>query len=376
MMKTWNFLTTKVVAGNTVWQYTVFLLTILGFLVVWRISLFLLGRSADRFNRKGRKLAGLTVKGLSRSSLFFCIVIGLRVGIIPLSMSESIASVFQTAIAVLFVLAVGRLGYAMVDVVDSRMRDLAADQRSSVSGMLAFLVSRMLKITVVILILLQIATVLIGKPMTSVIAGLGIGGLAFALAAQDTLKNFFGSLALFTDKPFQIGERVVVDGHDGPVEDVGLRSTRIRTLDGHLVTVPNGELARMTIQNIGKRPYIRRLFNIALTYDTPVEKIKRAVEIIKDILKDHEGMNPEFQPRVFFNEFNNDSLNILVIYWYHPPEYWDFMRFSEKVNLEILNRFNSEGIDFAFPTQTLYLAGDEKRPFNIDFSGNLPHNRS
>ncbi len=376
MMKTWNFLTTKVVVGNTVWQYTVFLLTILGFLVVWRIALFLLGRSADRFNRKGRKLAGLTVKGLSRSSLFFCIVIGLRVGIIPLSMSESIASVFQTAIAVLFVLAVGRLGYAMVDVVDSRMRDLAADQRSSVSGMLAFLVSRMLKITVVILILLQIATVLIGKPMTSVIAGLGIGGLAFALAAQDTLKNFFGSLALFTDKPFQIGERVVVDGHDGPVEDVGLRSTRIRTLDGHLVTVPNGELARMTIQNIGKRPYIRRLFNIALTYDTPVEKIKRAVEIIKDILKDHEGMNPEFQPRVFFNEFNNDSLNILVIYWYHPPEYWDFMRFSEKVNLEILNRFNSEGIDFAFPTQTLYLAGDEKRPFNIDFSGNLPHNRS
>jgi len=371
MMKTWNFLTTKVVAGNTVWQYTVFLLTILGFLVVWRISLFLLGRSADRFNRKGRKLAGLTVKGLSRSSLLFCIVIGLRVGIIPLSMSESIVSVSQTAIAVLFVLAVGRLGYAMVDVVDSRMRDLAANQKSSVSDMLAFLVSRMLKITIVILILLQAVTVFIGKPLTSVIAGLGIGGLAFALAAQDTLKNFFGSLALFTDKPFQIGERVFIDGHDGPVEDVGLRSTRIRTLDGHLVTIPNGELARMTVQNIGKRPYIRRLFNIGITYGTPPEKIERALEIVKDILKDHEGMNPEFLPRVFFNEFNSDSLNILVIYWYHPPDYWDFMRFSQKVNFEILNRFNSEGIDFAFPTQTLHLAGDEKHPLNIDIRGDV-----
>jgi MscS family membrane protein len=375
-MKVWESLTTKVVAGNTIWQYMVFLLTILGFLIIWRIALFLLGRSADRFDKKGRKLAHLTVKALSRSSLFFCLVIGLKVGIIPLSMSESIGSIFQTSIAILFVLAIGRLGYAMVELVDSRMRDLAEDQRSSVSDMLAFLVGRMLRITIIIIVLLQAITILIGKPLTSVLAGLGIGGLAFALAAQDTLKNFFGSLALFSDKPFQIGERVIIDGHDGPVEDVGLRSTRIRTLDGHLVTIPNGELARMAVQNIGKRPYIRRLFNIGITYDTPPEKVERALEIIKDILKDHEGMNPEFPPRVFFNEFNNDSLNILVIYWYHPPEYWDFLKFNEKVNLEILNRFNSEGIDFAFPTQTLYLAGDEKRPLNVDLSRNIPHNKS
>jgi MscS family membrane protein len=375
-MEIWEFLTTKVIAGNTVWQYMVFFLTILGFLILWRIILFLLSRSADRFNRKGGKLASLTVKGLSRSSLFFCIVIGLRVGMIHLSMGESIAIIFHTSIALLFVLAIGRLGYAMVDVLDSRMRYLAADQRSSVSDMLAALVSRMLKIGIVILVILQIVTILIDKPLTSVLAGLGIGGLAFALAAQDTLKNFFGSLALFTDKPFQIGERVVIDGHDGPVEDIGLRSTRIRTLDGHLVTIPNGELARMTVQNIGKRPFIRRLFNIGVTYDTPPRKVEKAVSIIKDILKDHEGMDPEFPPRVYFNEFNNDSLNILVIYWYHPPEYWDFMRFSEEVNFEILNRFNSEDIEFAFPTQTLYLAGDEKRPLNIDLLRDLPHNKS
>lgn len=374
-MKIWEFLTTKIILGNTIWQYALFLLTILVFLFLWRISLFLLNKSADRFDRKGRKIAGLTLKGLSRSSLLFFLIIGLKVGIIHLSIGESIAGIFQTSIAILFVLAIGRLGYAVIDVVDSRMRELAADQRSSVSDMLAFLVSRMLKIMVVILVLLQIVTILVGKPLTSVITGLGIGGLAFALAAQDTLKNFFGSLALFSDRPFQIGERIIVDGHDGPVEDVGLRSTRIRTLDGHLVTIPNGELARMTIQNIGKRPYIRRLFNITITYDTPPRKVEKAVSIIKDILKDHEGMDPEFPPRVFFNEFNNDSLNILVIYWFHPPEYWDFMRFSEKVNFEILDRFNSEGIEFAFPTQTLHLAGDEKRPLNIDISGDLQENK-
>jgi MscS family membrane protein len=350
-------------------------ISIIGSLVLWQIGLFLLSRSSDRLDKKGRKLAGLTVRGFGRSLFLFCFVLGLKIGILHLSINESIASVLQTSIVILLVFAVGRLGYALVDVVDGRMRELAADQKSTVSEMLAFLVSRMLKITIVILILLQVATILVDKPLTSIIAGLGIGGLAFALAAQDTLKNFFGSLALFTDKPFQIGERVVIDGHDGPVEDVGLRSTRIRTLEGHLVAIPNGELARMTVQNIGKRPYIRRLFNIGITYDTSPEKVERALEILKDILEDHEGMNPDFPPRVFFNEFNSDSLNIIVIYWYHPPDYWDFMKFSEKINLQILNRFNSEDIDFAFPTQTLHILGDNKHPLNIDVSGDSLKNK-
>lgn len=372
-MKNLKFLTTKGIAGNTIWQYTGLLLIILGFLILWRISLFLLRRSANRLDKKGRKLASITVQAIRRSILLFYFVIGLKLGLSYMSMSESVSSFFQTVTVMLFILAIGRLAYALVDVVDSRMRDLAVSAESTVSGMLTALVGRALRITIIIIVLLQVVTILIDKPLTSVIAGLGIGGLAVALAAQDTLKNFFGSLALFTDKPFQIGERVVIDGHDGPVEDVGLRSTRIRTLEGHLVSIPNGELARKTVQNIGRRPYIRRLFNIAITYDTPHEKVKMSVEIIKEILKDHEGMNHEYPPRVFFDNFNSDSLNILVIYWYHPPNYWDFMSFNEKVNFEILNRFNSEGINFAFPTQTLHLAGDKRHPLNIDLSRDWSH---
>jgi MscS family membrane protein len=188
--------------------------------------------------------------------------------------------------------------------------------------------------------------VLSDKPITSIIAGLGIGGLAVALAAQDTIKNFFGSIVLFVDKPFEMGDRIAIDGHDGPVEEVGLRSTKIRTLDGHLVTIPNGELANKTIQNIGKRPYIKRITNLTITYN-------------------HEGMHKDFPPRIYFNEFNSESLNIMVIYWYHPPDYWEFMTFTENFNKEVFRRFNDEGIDFAFPTQTLYLAGDSSRPLTI-----------
>jgi len=162
---------------------------------------------------------------------------------------------------------------------------------------------------------------------------------------------------IFADRPFDVGDRVVVDGHDGPVEHVGLRSTRIRTLEGHLVTVPNGELANKTIHNIGKRPYIRKIMNVTITYDTPPEKVERAVEILREIFDQHEGMDENFPPRVYFNDFNADSLNIIVIFWYHPPAYWDFLDFCERVNLEIFRRYNAEGIDFAFPTQTLFLAG-------------------
>ncbi len=375
-MQNWRFLTDKEIAGNTIWQYAGLFIAILGCVILWQISLFLLKRVVHKFDEKGRKFVSITVRAIMKSLLLFYVVIGLKIGVAFLSLGNSVSVFFQTITTILFIMAIARLTFSLVDVVDARMHDLAVSSESTVSEMLSVLIGRTLKIAVVIIALLQMVTLLIGKPLTSVLAGLGIGGLAFALAAQDTLKNFFGSLALFSDKPFQIGERVIIDGHDGPVEDVGLRSTRIRTLDGHLVTIPNGELARMSVQNIGKRPYIRRLFNIGITYDTPPEKIERALEIIKDILKDHEGVNPEFPPRVFFNEFNNDSLNILVIYWYHPPEYWNFLKFSEKVNLEILNRFNYEGIDFAFPTQTLYLAGDEKHPLDIDLSRDEQNNKS
>ena len=235
----------------------------------------------------------------------------------------------------------------------------------AMDDMLAPMVRKSLRVTIVVLTLLQIATTLSDKPLTSVLAGLGVGSLAIALASQETLKNFFGSLVIFADKPFELGDRIVVGEFDGPVESVGFRSTRIRTLDGHVITIPNGELANKMIKNISRRPYIKRVANITITYDTPPEKVQRALDIIREILNNHEGMNPDFPPRIYFNEFNDASLNILVIYWYTPPDYWKAMEFGENFNMELLRRFNAEGIEFAFPTQTLYLAGDPKRPLKV-----------
>jgi len=162
-----------------------------------------------------------------------------------------------------------------------------------------------------------------------------------------------------------VGQRITIDKYDGTVENVGFRSTRIRTLTGHLVTIPNEKLVNSSVENIGERPHIRWLTNIGITYDTPPEKVEKAVQIIREILENHEGMKEDFPPRVFFNGFNDWSLNIMVVVWYHPPNYWDYQAWLQNICLEIMRRFEAEDIDFAFPSQTIYMANDDKRQLKL-----------
>ena len=207
----------------------------------------------------------------------------------------------------------------------------------------------------------------VGVSLVPLLAGLGVGGLAVALAARPTLENLIGGFMILLDKPYRVGQRVLVKGYDGNVEKVGWRSTRIRLRTGPQVTIPNEEMARLDIENIDRRPYIRRKSNITITYDTPPEKVERAVQIIKDILDNHEGMDQGAPPRIFFDEFNADSLNIVVYYWFHPPILEKYNMFSEKVNLQIMRAFEKEGIEFAFPTTTTYLTQDVGQPLHVQF---------
>ncbi len=205
---------------------------------------------------------------------------------------------------------IGYISFRLVDVAVEMLREFAKRTGSTLNDMLVPIVSTSLRLTILVLVALEIATSISEQPPSAVIAGLGAGGLAIGLAAQDTIKNFFGSLMIYADRPFELGERIVIDGHDGPVEGVGFRSTRIRTLDGHLVTVPNGEMAYKTIQNIGKRPYIRRVMNIRVAYDTAPEQMQRALEVVRELLDGHEGMQEELPPRVFLHDFLDTAINL------------------------------------------------------------------
>lgn len=336
-------------------------------LFAWILGAMLLGKIlhlsvayvAKTKQMEGRSLLRVTLQSTARPMMGIFFLIGLQQGIKLFAIADQYAALFSDLFDVLMTVGITYLVFSLIAVLDHLITRFTSRTKTTMDDMMAPMVRKSLRIVVVILGLVQVAQILSDKPITSILAGLGVGGLAVALAAQETIKNFFGSLVIFADKPFELGERVVVSGHDGTIEEVGFRSSRIRTLDGHLVTVPNGELANMAIQNIGKRPFIKRKMNVTITYDTPPEKMQQALDILKELLENHEGMKEDFPPRVYFSDFNECSLNLLVLYWYHPPQYWDFMAHAEKLNLQILQRFNEAGIEFAFPTQTIHLAKSE-----------------
>ncbi len=192
----------------------------------------------------------------------------------------------------------------------------------------------------------------LGIEIKTVLAGLSVGGLALGLAGQETVANLIGAIVILLDKPFRIGDRIQLENVDGVVESIGLRSTRIRNLDGHLVTVPNKTLTNATITNITLRPNIRTLMNITITYDTPAEKIQRAVDILYEIYRAHPMTHDVW---ISFNKFNDASLNIFVVHWWNGTDFKVYLQGMQELNLQIKRRFDQEGIEFAFPTQTLYV---------------------
>ncbi len=197
----------------------------------------------------------------------------------------------------------------------------------------------------------------LGLNITSLLASLSIGGLALGLAAQDTVANLFGAVAIFMDKPFRIGDVVRVDSVHGTVEMIGLRSTRVRNLDGHLITVPNKTMGNAIVTNITLRPNIKTEMNIGITYDTPVEKVEQAIQI----LERHFQADPKTKDLIVsFNRFADSSLNLYVAHWWDGTDWKEYMAGLQKLNLGLMRKFNEAGINFAFPTQTLYLKQDSE----------------
>lgn len=228
------------------------------------------------------------------------------------------------------------------------------------------ILSKLVSVVLAVIILLEGGRYL-GIPLTTLIASAGVGGLAIALAAQDTLKNLFGTIMLLTDKPFRVGERIIFGKYDGIVEDIGLRSTRIRLLTGHQTTIPNEELARTDIENVGRRPYIRRIADIHIPFNTPREKLERAVAILRSALENHEGMDPDYPPRAYFFDFNPSAFIVRVIYWYTPPNYWDFLAVGEKINFAVLRAFEQQGIQFSLPLRVTHTSIDsQEKPVEVE----------
>ncbi len=255
--------------------------------------------------------------------------------------------------------------YNLSDVMETIVLKWMDKSELRLSNALSTLIKKSIKVIIVIVATLHIYSTITGNSITTLVAGLGIGGMAVALAATDTLKNFLGFVTIVTDKPFVVGERVEVKGYDGVVEYIGVRTTRIRRLDGHQVSIPNSITVSDAVRNIQRRPYLKKEISVTITYDTPIVKVEKAIQILKDIMENHEGMHNDYPPRVYFANMNSDNLEITVTFWYFPADWYPFCELTEKINLQIMKSFEAEGIEFAFPTQTLYLAGDPSRKLLI-----------
>lgn len=346
--------------GQAVWQWIGLCLIVVSGLAVM-VAAYLQGRRRARALEGGSALRRLLTLWAPVTALFVPLVVGWVISDILVITGGALA-VMKFCTDVTFLMAIVALVYSL----GTRIADLLVASPNvhprGIDAQFIRITCRVVSLVVAVVVFLEGGQHL-GIPLTTLLAGAGVGGLTVALAAQDTLRNLFGSLMILLDKPFRVGERIVVKGYDGVVQEIGLRSTKLRLLTGHEATIPNDELARSDVENVGRRLHIRRVTSLALPIDLSPEKCEEAVGIVRDLLANHEGFDEAYPPRVYLNEFNRDSLNLRFFIWYHPPDYWDFMAYSERLNLDIKRKFAEAGIPFALPTaKTIFAQQSDELP--------------
>ena len=224
---------------------------------------------------------------------------------------------------------------------------------SKMDDILVPFISKVLRFLVIFLALSLVAHEW-GYDVTGIIAGLGLGGLAFALAAKDTAANIFGGIVIITDKPFDIGDWIYSPSVEGTVEDISFRSTRIRTFANSLVTVPNSTLANEPITNWSKMGKRRVSFNLGVTYDTSRERLKNCVEEIREMLVNHPGVHKDLI-FVKFESFNDSSLDIFIYFFTITTQWGEHLQVKEEINFNIMQILENQEVSVAFPSRSLYL---------------------
>lgn len=328
------------------------------------------GLLRKKWKKEEEELAHLLGRIIAPPISASVIITGIYISILPYltSLPQNAFLMTERALEAALCIMAAWLLYRFVDLLDYALEKIVDRSGNHMDALIVGVIRKIVKVTVVVLAILFIGQNVLNMNITTLLAGAGVIGLAVAFAAQDTIANFFGSIMLIIDKPFGVGDFVKLDSVSGTVERVGLRSTALRTLEGHLITVPNKNAAGVTVENVSMRPNIKKIVNLGLTYDTTPEKMRRAIAILHEIFDNHEGMAPELPPKINFTEFKDFSLNIQVIVWYHPNDFMKSVEWMTEKNLEILERFNAEGLDFAFPSNTTYLAYDAKRRVGLDVS--------
>ena len=274
-----------------------------------------------------------------------------------LGLRDSVLDVVGLATSFLAAVAAAWAAYRLVDVFCDFLKNKASHTSNKFDDMLVPLARRTLKIFVVVFCLVFVASRL-SEDLWSIMAGLGLGSLALGFAAKDSFENLLGTFTVLLDKPFQIGDWVVVRDVEGSVEQVGFRSTRIRTFYNSVITVPNREFVASSVDNMGERRYRRIKTQLSLTYDTPPEKIEAFCEGIREIIRSHPYMRKDYY-HVYLNQFGASSLDVLLYCFVETPEWATELRERHRLFADILRLAEELKVSFAFPTQTIQMQQPE-----------------
>ena len=341
--------------GNTIENWGISILIILGAIIIVKL-LSLLGKKVIKPFVTGtdNHLDDVIFYSLEAPVKFAIILLGIWIAIHRLVYPDSFVKVVDNAYSILIVLDItwffGRLFSSLLHVYWGKQSNGQANK------MMPIIKRTILVIVWLIGIVMALSNV--GVNISALLGTLGIGGIAFALAAQDTVKNVFGTFTILTDKPFSIGDTIRVDSYEGTVVDVGVRSTKIMNYDKRIITFPNYKITDTSIVNISSEPMRRVVLNLGLTYDTTSEKMKEALELLKSIPKRVENVssNPSDIVAVF-TEYSDSALVIMYIYFIEKQG--DILGVTSNMNMEILAAFNKAGLNLAFPTRTVYIQKDE-----------------
>ncbi len=287
-------------------------------------------------------------------------VVGIYLAVRILLQSAEMRVTTDKIFAVASILVVTWTLFKLADALSVLLNELAAKTDSKLDDQIVPLLRKTLKIFLAILAFVLSAQNL-GYSVSGLLAGLGIGGLALAMASKDTLANLFGSVMILIDRPFHVGDWITFPGGDGVVEEVGMRSTRVRTFAKTVVSIPNQALANATVENHSLMPKRRIKFTLGVTYESTVAQVKGLVTAIETYLKGNPDIDQEFM-LVKFTDFNDSSLDIFVYCFSVTTDWTKHLSVKQDVNLKIMSLVEEMGMGIAYPTQTVHLVDSEELP--------------
>lgn len=323
--------------------------------VVGRIVGIALRRIGRRLDVRGFPARAQVLGDLIGPVQLVIVALGLTVGLADLTMTGAARTFCAKTLLLIYTVAVLWFVYNLVDIIDLFARRYVLRRESFLDQHLAPLLRKSMRVLLVVVGTLYIIEAVFDRDIGAWLAGLGIAGLAVSLAAQDSLRNLFGSLTVLFDRPFAIGDRVIVGTYDGTVEEIGFRSTKLRTAAGHLITIPNLTIVNTSIENVSRRTAIRRAFTLTLAHDTSSQSLAKALDALRAVFAEDAIRGPiepvldgqQQRPAVEFTEQTLDGLLVSITYFYALPDAAKYSAHAEQVNLRLRAALEAAGVKLA-----------------------------